>query len=101
MVVYIKDYKVVPCYVTFFHGHTSMIQFAKNANLKPLGPSQGVNWIWTKRSDHAPKSGCGDVFNIYSKRVILGIIFLMFDLLPFLPFFSVNDINFLQPPKND
>jgi hypothetical protein len=34
--------------------------FLKNQFTKPLGPSLGVNQMWTKRSDHAPKSECAD-----------------------------------------
>ena len=78
------DDKVVPCQRAFFHGHTSMVQFLKNAFLKPLGPSLGINQIWTNKSDHAPKSGCADLFDICPKRAILGFFF-MFDLLPFFP----------------
>ena len=36
--------------------------FLKNQFTKPLGPSLGVNWIWIKRNDHAPKSECVDLF---------------------------------------
>ena len=36
-VVYIIDHKVVTCPRPFFHGHTFMVQFFKNAILKPLG----------------------------------------------------------------
>ena len=65
------------------HGNTSMIPFLENVFLKPLNPWLGVNQTWTKRSDHAPKSGCAVFFNICSKRVVLRIFF-MFDLLCFL-----------------
>jgi hypothetical protein len=39
----------------------------KNQFTKPLGPSLGVNRIWTKRNDHASKSECAYVFNICPK----------------------------------
>jgi hypothetical protein len=48
------------------------------------GPSLGGNGTWIKRSDHAPKSGCVDMFNICPKKAVLRI-FVMFDLLPFFP----------------
>ena len=34
--------------------------FLKNQFTKPLGSSLGVNQMWTKRNDHAPKSECAD-----------------------------------------
>ena len=40
--------------------------------------------MWTKRSHHAPKSGCVIFLNIHPKRENLGFFF-MLDLLPFLP----------------
>jgi hypothetical protein len=56
-----------------------------NTLLKPLGPWLGVNWTWTKRSDHAPKHGCVVCSGktLMWKRAILEIIF-MFDFLPFI-----------------
>jgi hypothetical protein len=36
-------------------GPTSMVLSSKNQFTKPLGPSLGVNRMWTKRNDHAPK----------------------------------------------
>ena len=51
---------------SYFHGHSY-------ENLKPLGPSLGVNRMWTKRNDHAPKSECVDFFNICPKRAVLEI----------------------------
>jgi hypothetical protein len=45
--------------------------FQKDQFTKPLGPSLGVNQMWTKRSDHAPKSECVDIFNICPKKAIL------------------------------
>jgi hypothetical protein len=29
---------------------------------KPLAPSLGVNQMWTKRNDHAPKNKCDDFY---------------------------------------
>jgi hypothetical protein len=53
-----------------FHGPISS---KKNQVTKPLGPSLGVNRMWTKRSDHAPESEC--VFLVYAnKRVVLKIL---------------------------
>ena len=44
----------------------------KSQFTKSLGPSLGVNCMWTKRNDHAPKSECVDFFlNICSKREVL------------------------------
>jgi hypothetical protein len=42
--------------------------FLKYQFTKPLGPSLGVNQIWAKRNDHAPKSECVDSFKICPKR---------------------------------
>ena len=43
--------------------------------MKPLGPSLGVNHMWTKRNDHAPKSEFVFYFyfyfNICPKRTVL------------------------------
>ena len=33
----------------------------------PLGPSLGVNQMWTKRNDHAPKSECANVLRYAPK----------------------------------
>ena len=60
------------------HGrqHFSMVQlplydFWKKQFTKPLGPSLGVNQMWTKRKNHAPKSECADFFNICPKKAVL------------------------------
>ena len=61
-------------------------------------PSLGVNLTWTKRSDHAPKSGCADfyfkfIWQFWEKKI-------MFDLSPFLlPFFPHNFENVWQKKK--
>ena len=55
--------------MAFFHGPTSMVQFLKkNKVTKPLGPSLGVNQMWTKRNGHAPKSECAIFFNYMPKK---------------------------------
>jgi hypothetical protein len=44
-----------------------------NKFTKPLGPSLGVDRMWTKRNDHAPKMNVLDFFKMYMpKRVVLG-----------------------------
>ena len=52
----------------------SMVQlpwfdFLKNQLTKSLGPSLGVNQMWTKRNDHAPKSECVLMFLIYISQI--------------------------------
>ena len=37
-VVHNMDHEVVTCPRPFFYGHTSMVQFLRNAILKSLGP---------------------------------------------------------------
>ena len=61
--------------------------FSKYAFFNPLGPWLGVNWTWTKRSDHAPKNGCLDSSSICPKRGVL-INFFMFDRSPSSSFLS-------------
>ena len=54
-----------------FHGPIS-----KKYILKALGSLTRVNQARTKKSDHAPKSGCVDFFEMFcSKRLILGFCF--------------------------
>ena len=48
-----------------------MVRYLKDQYTKSLGPSLGVNRLWTKMNDHAPKSECADFFNICRKRAIL------------------------------
>ena len=45
--------------------------FLKYQFSKLLGPSLGVNQMWTKRNDHAPKCEWADYFNICRKMVVL------------------------------
>ena len=61
------------CYVSFF----PWSDLKKKQCAKPLGPSLGVNRMWTKWNyDHAPKSECVDFFfNICPKRAVLRQIF--------------------------
>ena len=58
------DHEVGPWKKAFFHGLTSWSDFLKKAIYKVFGPSLGVNRMWTKRNDLAPKNECGDFFNI-------------------------------------
>ena len=53
------------------HDPTSMARFLKKQVMNPLGPSLGVNQMWTKKDDHAPKSECVDLFDICPKQVVL------------------------------
>ena len=62
------DHEVRPWKMAFFQSSTSWsnihgpIFFKKNQYTKPLGPSLGVNQMWTKENDHAPKNECADFF---------------------------------------
>ena len=54
-------------------GSTSMVWFLKKKQItKPLGPSLGVNWMWTKRNDCAPKSEWVDFFYYMPKKGSFG-----------------------------
>jgi hypothetical protein len=44
-----------------------------------VGPSLGVNKMWIKRNDHAPKSECVDYSNICPKKAVLEKIKIKFD----------------------
>jgi hypothetical protein len=52
-----------------FHGPSS-----KKMIYKAVGPliRCNLNRMWTKRIDHATRSGCADFYNISPKRAILG-----------------------------
>ena len=50
------DHEVGPWKMAIFHGSSSWYVFLKKNYIKSLGSSLGVNWMWTKRNDHAPKS---------------------------------------------
>ena len=68
--IYVMDHEVGPWKMAFFHGPTSIVQFLKKIKVtKPLGPSLGVNQMWTKRNGHAPKSECAIFLIICPKRV--------------------------------
>jgi hypothetical protein len=50
-----------------------MVCFLKEEQFtKPLGLSLGVNYVWTKRNDHAPKFECVGFFNICPNMEVLG-----------------------------
>jgi hypothetical protein len=70
-ILYIKDHTVLSCQMAFFHGHTSWSHFMvisfQLQVLKPSSSSLGVIGTWTKRSDHAPKSGYVDFYNVPHK----------------------------------
>jgi hypothetical protein len=61
----------VPFKMVQVHGPTSMVQLLRKIVLKALAPSLGVNQMWTKKNDRAPKSECVDFFNTCPKRAIL------------------------------
>ena len=57
----------------------SMLRFLQKISLqltKPLGPSLGVNRMWTKRNDYAPKNECADCLIYVQKRQFWIIIIL-------------------------
>jgi hypothetical protein len=64
-------HEVGPWKMAFYHGPTSMVRFKINQFTKPWGPSLGLNQVWTKRNDHAPKSECAHYFSICPKREVL------------------------------
>ena len=49
------------------HASTIMVRLLKNIVLK--AHSLGVNWMWTRKDDHAPKSECAYSFNICQNMV--------------------------------
>ena len=53
--VYTMDHEAGPWKRAFFNGLSSWSDFLKKLVLKALGPSLGVNRMWTKKNDHAPK----------------------------------------------
>jgi hypothetical protein len=48
-----------------------MVRLLEKIVLKALGPSLGVNQMWTKKNDHAPKSEGVDLLNTCPKRAVL------------------------------
>lgn len=100
--VYIKDHEIAPCWMAFYHGHTSWPHSPQF--LRFVGSSLCVDWMWTKRNDHSPQSECADFFNIYPKRQFWDFVscFMSFSFFSFsfsflfillLPFFPCNDNN--------
>ena len=57
--------------VVRLHGPISVVRFFRNQFTKPLGPSLGVNQMWTMRSDHAPKKECAQFCNMCPKKAIM------------------------------
>ena len=60
-----------PLSVGRVHGPTSMVRFQKLLVLRALGPSLGVNQMWTKKIDHVPKIEGADFFNTCPQKAIL------------------------------
>ena len=73
------DHEVGPWKMAFLngrlHGPTSMVRLLKELVLKALGPSLGVNQMWTKKNDHAPKREWVDVFLINAQEEQFWIFF--------------------------
>ena len=66
--VYTMDHEVGPWIMVFFSGPSFMVRLLKKIGSKFLGPSLGVNRMWTKNNDHAPKCECVDVFLIHARK---------------------------------
>ena len=69
-------HEVRPWKMACFRGPTLMVQlpwsdFLTNQVTKPLGPSLGVNRMWTQSNDHARKSECSDFFIYTHKKEVL------------------------------
>ena len=66
------DHEVGPLKKIIFHSPTSCPAFTSNFLINQfaenLGPSLGVNQIWMKRNDHAPKNACVGFFFIYVQK---------------------------------
>ena len=45
-----------------------MVRLLNKLVLKALGPSLGVNQLWTKKNNHAPKSECADFLKYMPKK---------------------------------
>ena len=55
------DHEVGPWKMAFVNGPRSWSDFpTEKLVLRALGPSLGVNRMWTKKNDHAPKSERAD-----------------------------------------
>ena len=57
--------------MVWVHGPTSMVWVLQKLVMKTLAPSVGVNWMWTKKNDHASKNEHVDFFSRCPKRAIL------------------------------
>ena len=53
------------------HGPTSMVRLLKKIVLKALDPSLGVDQMWIKKNDHAPKSECAEFFLIHAQKGVI------------------------------
>ena len=53
-VVLASTHEVGPWKMVFFHGPSFIVQFLRKLVYKAFG-KLGVNQMWTKRNDHAPK----------------------------------------------
>ena len=60
--VYTMDHEFGPWKRAFFNGP---IRLPKKL---VWGPSLGVNQLWTKKNDHAPKNECANVFDHMPKK---------------------------------
>ena len=54
----------------FFQWSEFMVRLLEQIVLKALGPSLGVNRMWTKKNDRAPKSECAEFFKYMLKKGI-------------------------------
>jgi hypothetical protein len=57
-----------PVYTMDHEGGLPWSNSLKTQFTKALGPSLGVNQMWTKRNGHAPRSECVDFLNICPKK---------------------------------
>jgi hypothetical protein len=62
------DHEVVPRKRPILRGTTSMVRVTKIFFSWFMGPSLGVNRMWTMKNDHAPKSGGVNFFNIINHQ---------------------------------
>ena len=68
--VYTTDHEVGPWKMAFVKWFEFMARLHQNLVLRALGPSLGVNRMWIKKSDHAPKYEGVNFFNTCPKRAI-------------------------------
>ena len=66
-----SDHGRWPLSMVRVHGLISMVRLHKKLVLRALGPSLGMNQMWTKKNDHAPKNDGADFFDTCPKRAIL------------------------------